>query len=667
MTAADLTELKRTLRQLLPDEGISAVIAALKKALPETSPKFSALFQLETRLNMANRDKIRGVLSQEQLELAYNRLSSDLMDLIDGLEEDDFSSTGATHKTGSILYKIPHTMQVNHDTRCVIRLAFEEDVIIRNIDLVEVEIKPIRVAEVMEVDLVDPNEVPAFTIRPLNSAEQFLEKGDFTEWVFFVKPMRTGELPLALRVSVLEVVAGKDRKKEIVLEETIHVVAEPDNDGFEETTTFQNAGYSVSYTAGSDAGEAETGDGSTIRRLSIALLIVFAFGAGAWALGLQQEISWLQALFSAAKPAFERYLEQYPDGRHREQALRHIDELDWADALHFDQENQYKIYLYLHPEGLFSADARHKLDSLAQLNPPRDSALQAPPGIMPPDSIPGDTETVIEKPPVRQAPTRPGSKKNTVKRKAQPLKPSPPAPVQTPVQTPVQAPAVPPADTSSKSDKRRRSGFEMVDVTGGTFTMGDAKGDKDECPHPVQVASFRIGRYEVTQADWREIMGNSPAFFKGCDECPVENVSWNDVQQFLLKASIIRGVRYQLPSEAEWEYAARGGSKSEGQTYAGGNRAGPVAWNHGNSERPNRVGVKRANQLGLYDMCGNVWEWCRDTFQPYPNCKGKSSNDRVLRGGSWRNYDDACRVSNRNQEKPGKREYVNGFRLVQER
>lgn len=196
--------------------------------------------------------------------------------------------------------------------------------------------------------------------------------------------------------------------------------------------------------------------------------------------------------------------------------------------------------------------------------------------------------------------------------------------------------------------------------------MGSKDGDKDECPHQATVGDFKIGKYEVTQADWKKVMGNNPAFFKGCEECPVENVSWSDVQVFLSRASAMRGVRYRLPNEQEWEYAARGGQQGRNMKFAGSNRTGNVAWNHNNTQQPQRVGRKTANELGIHDMSGNVWEWCMDTFQPYPECKGRSRSDRILRGGGWRNYDDACRVSNRNQAKPNKRDYTFGFRLVQD-
>ncbi len=653
MTDAELSELKHSLLHLLPEEGISGTLAALKKSLPENAPKFSAVFQLETRLNMANRDKIRGVLSQEQLELTYNRISADLLDLINSLELSDFSPAGSAHKSGSILYKIPDTMRVNEEKRCVVRLAFEEDVIIQNIDLVDVELKSIRVAEVMEVALIDPNETPAFSIRQINSAEQFLEKGDYTEWVYFVKPLRTGDLPLALRVSVVEVVKGRDRKKEIVLEEVVQVLSEPDNDGFEETATFKNAGYSVSYGTTSDAPLPSTETGSTIRRLSMALLILAVLGSGVWAVGLLDPVAWWQAELQGSKPAYEQYLRKFPEGRHRANALGKLDELAWQDALLVGTADAFQIYLYLYPTGIFRVQAKQKLDSLRQESPlPIDNISNSPPSVQ-------DTTDKQQENTARADTEKPAAKP---KRKPKPVNPAPlPAPV-----GPAVPPALPPVTEPAKPPANRRSGFEMVDVAGGTFTMGDKGGEKDECPHQVTVGNFKIGKYEVTQADWKEVMGSNPAFFKGCDECPVENVSWSDIRVFISKANVLRGAQYRLPRETEWEFAARGGKESRGYTFAGNNRAGNVAWNHNNAEQTQRVGRKRANELGIHDMSGNVWEWCLDTFQPYPSCKGKTSSDRVVRGGGWRNYEDACRVSNRNQEKPEKREYSIGFRLVQQ-
>ena len=216
---------------------------------------------------------------------------------------------------------------------------------------------------------------------------------------------------------------------------------------------------------------------------------------------------------------------------------------------------------------------------------------------------------------------------------------------------------------------------EMVMVEGGTFTMGCTNGQsdcgKDEKPtHRVTVSSFQMGKYEVTQAQWRAVMGKNPSSFSSCDNCPVENVSWNDAQDFIRKLNEKTGKNYRLPTEAEWEYAARGGNKSKGYKYAGSNDLGTVASYTGNSRnRTHPVGQKQANELGIHDLSGNVWEWCEDWYGEYSssaqtNPKGASNGSfRVLRGGSW--YDNAryCRVSFRNYGgSVGRRD--SGFRLV---
>jgi formylglycine-generating enzyme required for sulfatase activity len=221
--------------------------------------------------------------------------------------------------------------------------------------------------------------------------------------------------------------------------------------------------------------------------------------------------------------------------------------------------------------------------------------------------------------------------------------------------------------------------FEMVLVTGGTFTMGftweqGSDLDGDEKPaRQVTVSDFYIGKYEVTQKEWREVMGSNPPelAFKGCDNCPVERVSWADIQQFLSKLNAKTGKTYRLPTEAEWEYAARGGASSRGYKYSGSNRVDEVAWyksNSGNKTHP--VGQKKANELGLYDMSGNVWEWCADWYGDYStggqiNPKGPSrATNRVSRGGSWGYDARSCRVSNRYYYTPSSRSIALGFRLA---
>jgi formylglycine-generating enzyme required for sulfatase activity len=212
---------------------------------------------------------------------------------------------------------------------------------------------------------------------------------------------------------------------------------------------------------------------------------------------------------------------------------------------------------------------------------------------------------------------------------------------------------------------------EMVFVEGGTFQMALNSKMVDEPVHVVKLSSFNIGKYEVTQAQWTAVMGNNPSSFSGCENCPVENVSWNDAQQYISKLNSQTGKNYRLPTEAEWEYAAKGGKSSKGYTYSGSNDLNSVAWNTENSgTKTHAVGGKQANELGVYDMTGNVWEWCSDWYGTYnsyseTNPTGASSGQfRVLRGGCWGDCANLCRPAARIRDDPGGRSGYGGFRLV---
>ena len=215
----------------------------------------------------------------------------------------------------------------------------------------------------------------------------------------------------------------------------------------------------------------------------------------------------------------------------------------------------------------------------------------------------------------------------------------------------------------------------MVYVEGGTFTMGATSEQQnlydDEKPtHRVSLSSFYIGKYEVTQALWKAVMGSNPSDWKG-DNLPVENVSWNDSQTFLRKLNAMTGKNFRLPTEAEWEFAARGGNRSRGYQYSGSNVLSDVAWYDDNSGRKtHNVGTKAPNELGIYDMSGNVWEWCQDWKGSYSssaqtNPKGPSSGSlRVFRGGSWFEFAGSCRVALRSSNAPGISYFNLGLRLV---
>ncbi len=217
--------------------------------------------------------------------------------------------------------------------------------------------------------------------------------------------------------------------------------------------------------------------------------------------------------------------------------------------------------------------------------------------------------------------------------------------------------------------------FTMVAVKGGCFQMGSNESSDEKPVHEVCLDDYYIGQTEVTQGLWKAVMNNNPSYFKG-DNLPVESVSWDDAQEFIKKLNRITGKNFRLPTEAEWEYAAKGGVKTHGRasyTYAGSNNIDEVAWYGSNSgSKTHTVAQKKANALGLYDMSGNVWEWCSDRYgsayyqnSPRHNPQGPSSGSyRVLRGGCWYNLAQSCRSADRDYGSPGNSYYGLGFRLA---
>ena len=218
--------------------------------------------------------------------------------------------------------------------------------------------------------------------------------------------------------------------------------------------------------------------------------------------------------------------------------------------------------------------------------------------------------------------------------------------------------------------------IDMVRVEAGTFTMGataEMKNteDSEKPTHRVTLTNdYYIGKYEVTQALWQAVMGDDPSYFKG-DNLPVEAVTWDDCQEFIGKLNRITGKTFRLPTEAEWEYAARGGNKSRGYQYSGSNNPSNVAWYDDNSgDKTHAVGTKQPNELGIYDMSGNVWEWCQDWYETYSSSSqvnptgANSGSCRVVRGVSWYNNARNCRLSLRGSNTPDFRSSNLGLRLV---
>jgi formylglycine-generating enzyme required for sulfatase activity len=236
---------------------------------------------------------------------------------------------------------------------------------------------------------------------------------------------------------------------------------------------------------------------------------------------------------------------------------------------------------------------------------------------------------------------------------------------------------IPPIASPTPFTEKLANGIrlEMVSLPAGKFTMGSSESNYEKPPHQVKVNSFAIGKYPITQAQYQAVMGNNPSHFKNNPQNPVENVSWNDAQAFCEKLSQITGKTYRLPTEAEWEYACRAGTTTRYYFGDNDNQLGNYAWYDGNSGgKTHPVGQKKPNGWGLYDMSGNVWEWCEDDWHDsYAGAPDDGSawldNDNdypIVRGGSWGFNPDVCRSAIRINvtTRRAYRSYDNGFRVV---
>jgi len=253
--------------------------------------------------------------------------------------------------------------------------------------------------------------------------------------------------------------------------------------------------------------------------------------------------------------------------------------------------------------------------------------------------------------------------------------PEPAAPsVTAPESRPTPAAAPPSSPRTGQVWRERETGMEFVWVPGGCYQMGSSSGDDDEKPVPqVCVDGFWMGRTEVTQGQWRKLMGSNPSWFKSGEDHPVDGVSWNDVQEYIGKLNARSRERFRLPTEAEWEYACRSGGKAE--TYSGGESLDRVGWYGSNAGgQTHAVAGKAANGLGLYDMSGNVWEWVQDVYDSDAYASHSRNNpvnsgggsSRVRRGGSWYGGASNARCASRSSSGPGPgfRDDDLGFRLL---
>ncbi|MEM9885319.1 MAG: SUMF1/EgtB/PvdO family nonheme iron enzyme [Bacteroidota bacterium] len=343
MTAPrNIADLKQELKESITSKELGVILQDIKQLLSAYSPKRDDLIHLEAQLNDINRQFRSGALSFPEQQREYAKVRTAIMLLIDQLNEADFGVQGEAksdkkRKQGSILYRIPQVMQLHKESKCLIRLAFLEEIVRENIVIDEdTRIQSIRIAEVMGVQLLDASEGGAFSIRTYSEPEQFLDEDDCSEWIFYVKPFREGVFPLMLKVAVIEEVRGKERKRSIELEESIEIVtAAPEQD-----VVFQAADYHFSTAQKATASEitrGKLGDSSNypkpasapavkipknisfsptrslhpIRRFAPVIVFLLIASVGAWALDAPREINWQLTQLQDTPEAYEEFIEKY--------------------------------------------------------------------------------------------------------------------------------------------------------------------------------------------------------------------------------------------------------------------------------------------------------------------------------------------------------------------
>lgn len=602
----NLDEIKKELREVLV-QGIPEAIKLLKSILPSNSSRHQDVLLLEGRLNDVNVSVLRGIISNEDLQLAYNQLRHALLELINSLEEGDLEEAAATGgttqakaRTGSILYRIPDAMQLDMEHKCIVRIAVQEAMLVENLELdKEVQIQQVRISDVMMVQLLDAAQEPHFQIRAVNSTEQFLDEDTFTEWLFYVKPLFAGSFALLLKVSVVEQILGKERCREIVLEERVEVITETPAET--PSASMKTAAVQLAFNG------IATDDTRIYARnevpemapppkkkspLSIALRTLALVGVVLIA-------GWL--IFQPGK----NYL--------------NVD---------FTEESEGDIY--------------------------------------------------------KSLPDKPGSSPGAPLDSFQNLEPEPEKPA---------------------NGSPRDADIEMILVRGGTFTMGcnekrDGTPEANSLPlRKIRIKNFFLGITEVTTSQYvdflneyrsttvkegpnegQELLQGAPwaqmdnegnwRVPAGMESLPAFLVTWYGAAEFA------RFYGMRLPSEAEWEYAARGGRTQSGSKYAGSDNPDVVAWYRGNADnRVHAVRMKMPNALGLYDMSGNLWEWTADcghsdyTGAPLNSGAWVKDGDcgiRMLRGGSFTFPPEASRNCYRLMGKATDGQHHVGFRVVQD-
>ncbi len=342
-----LEEIVKTLKTHI-GEGVEAALEYLEQVLNHESDRYNDYIQVKSRYNSLQRELLLGVIDHSTYDISRNNISKALLLLAEELTENDLIPEGGAPKEqddkhGEILYHVPELMQLNHEEKCTVRIAFVLEQLLRDWEQTAVDVtKSIRVSEIMAVSLfnIDEND-PPFSIRTLSETVQFLDKDDFTEWIFYVKPIKTGRFPLVLRVSVIEMINNKEYKKDIVLEEEITVQSEEVPPVAK--AQFKSAGTDITLSNGpipveapaAPAAQVEKAGKKGLSRVAGALLTTAAIAASGY-FGIQyyqEEKAWKEAEGSGNKSAYERYHNKYPNGRHDDEAQLMIDSLSRTDTL----------------------------------------------------------------------------------------------------------------------------------------------------------------------------------------------------------------------------------------------------------------------------------------------------------------------------------------------
>jgi formylglycine-generating enzyme required for sulfatase activity len=361
---------------------------------------------------------------------------------------------------------------------------------------------------------------------------------------------------------------------------------------------------------------------------------------------------WATILAQNTEGGYLKFLRQFPRGEFAEEAEKRLEELEektaWEETQERNTASAYIKFIRKYPLSIFVEEADKHLDEIEN----QDFAQK--------EKDRKERERLAE----AQRKAEEAARLAEEKRKKE-----------ADIQRQKDAEAARQKRLAEETEQKRQAEIallmpEMVLVKGGTFKMGSDKYDSEKPIHAVTLNDFHMGKYPITQAQWQKIMGNNPSHFKG-DNMPVEMVNWYDCQAFCKKISEKTGETFRLPTEAEWEYAARGGNQSKGFEYSGSNNVGEVAWYNSNSDsKTHTVGTKKSNELGIYDMSGNVWEWCSDWYGSYSGAATNNptgaveGSNRVLRGGGWYNNSRGCRVANRYNDTPTYRNFNLGFRVA---